>query len=233
MLPPTSVTGMSVSLSLSYPLLSTSTHSVWKREIRQQRIAALDQRFSAPIDANDEAWLALSIPDIVAHANKDPMSARSILTAYGKTALHAQQESNCLTEFIFDDALPEPPADFPLASPTVASLPLHGVPISIKDCIDMVPYPSTLSYSRNVRRTPPRDAAIVRLLRDAGATMHVKSVIPVAAFGLETMSDIFGYTHNPWKKGYSAGASTGGGAALLAHQGSVIEVGTDIGGSLR
>jgi len=74
----------------------------------------------------------------------------------------------------------------------------------------------------------------VRLLRDAGAILHVKTTVPTTLLSAETRSDVFGgRTTNPYNPAYSSGGSTGGGAALLAYGGSVIEIGTDLAGSLR
>lgn len=110
---------------------------------------------------------------------------------------------------------------------------LSGVPVSLKDCIDLEGHDTTLGYSANANRPVRESAPIVRLLRDAGALLHVKTTVPTGLFSFETDSDLFGTTTNPYNPKFSPGASTGGGAALLAYQGSKIEVGTDSGGSVR
>ncbi|KAF8841095.1 amidase signature enzyme [Paxillus ammoniavirescens] len=110
---------------------------------------------------------------------------------------------------------------------------LSGVPVSIKDCIDIEGYDTTSGYSCRVNKPATSSAAIVRLLRDAGALIHVKTTTPPGMLGLETSSDLFGRTSNPYNSKFSSGASTGGGGALLASRGSIIEIGTDIGGSIR
>ena len=79
----------------------------------------------------------------------------------------------------------------------------------------------------------PTSSSIVRLLQDAGALIHVKTTVPTGLLAIETVSDIFGRTTNPYNSNHTAGASTGGGGALVASGGSKIEIGTDIGGSVR
>lgn len=79
----------------------------------------------------------------------------------------------------------------------------------------------------------PTSSSIVRLLQDAGALIHVKTAVPTGLLAIETVSDIFGRTTNPYNPNHTAGASTGGGGALVACGGSKIEIGTDIGGSVR
>lgn len=101
------------------------------------------------------------------------------------------------------------------------------------DSVDIAGHDTTLGYSRNADFPVNASSAIVRLLRDAGAFIHVKTTVPTGLLGLETKSDLFGRTTNPYDKERTVGATTGGGAALLACGGSKIEVGSDIGGSLR
>jgi hypothetical protein len=71
------------------------------------------------------------------------------------------------------------------------------------------------------------------MLLDAGATLHVKTTVPTGLLALETDSDLYGYCTNPYNSAFTSGASTGGGAALLAYGGSKIEIGSDFGGSVR
>lgn len=111
--------------------------------------------------------------------------------------------------------------------------PLMGVPVSIKETIDVAGHDSTIGYSRYVGKPAKESSAIVRLLQDAGALVHLKTSVPTGLLAIETSSAVFGRTTNPYNSGYSAGASTGGGAALLACGGSKIEVGTDLAGSVR
>ncbi|KXN82751.1 Fatty acid amide hydrolase 1 [Leucoagaricus sp. SymC.cos] len=111
--------------------------------------------------------------------------------------------------------------------------PLMGTPVSIKETIDVVGHDSTIGYSRYVGKPVKETSAIVRLLQDAGALVHVKTSVPTGLLAIETSSDVFGRTTNPHNPSHSAGASTGGGAALLASGGSKIEVGTDLAGSVR
>ena len=80
---------------------------------------------------------------------------------------------------------------------------------------------------------PPRGKVVVRLLRDAGALAYAKTTLPTGFLSFELSSDLFGRTTNPYNPSFSPGASTGGGGALLAWQGSMVEVGTDLGGSAR
>ena len=111
--------------------------------------------------------------------------------------------------------------------------PLAGVPVSLKDTITVKGFDSSLGYSAFTKRPMPHDSALVRLLRDAGAVPYVKTNVPITMLSFEAANDVFGATENPYKKGYTAGGSSGGESALLAFGGSRIGVGTDVAGSVR
>lgn len=73
------------------------------------------------------------------------------------------------------------------------------------------------------------DALIVKIFREAGAVFHVKTTNPQTLMALETDSNLFGRTLNPYNKGLTSGGSSGGEAALIAMRGSCLGIGTDIG----
>jgi Asp-tRNA(Asn)/Glu-tRNA(Gln) amidotransferase A subunit family amidase len=141
-----------------------------------------------------------------------------------KRTVAAHAATNCISDFLPDNH----------ATPTEKDQRTFlGVPISVKDCYDYQGRDSTLGYSQNVNRPAVSSSIFVKMLMSAGATLHVKTTVPTGLLALETESDLFGYTPNPYNCDYSVGASTGGGAALLAYRGSKIEIGNDIGGSVR
>lgn len=111
--------------------------------------------------------------------------------------------------------------------------PLAGVPVSVKDTVNVTGYDSCMGYSSLINRPALKDAPIIRLLKDAGAIPFVKTNVPITLLSFESTNDVFGRTKNPHNPGFSAGGSTGGEAALLAHGGSRIGVGTDVAGSVR
>lgn len=82
--------------------------------------------------------------------------------------------------------------------------------------------------------TPTTDATVlVNILAELGAVFYVKTTTPTAMMMMETASNVWGETKNPYHSGCSSGGSSGGEGALLAMRGSPLGVGTDIGGSIR
>ncbi|KAH7882496.1 amidase signature domain-containing protein [Phlebopus sp. FC_14] len=209
-----------------------------KQQERQRQLDALPSTFSEPCTEDDNKILELSLVELVQLHGVGSISTAAIMQAYGKRLLSAQTATNCLADVMLQEPLLSQPAS-PSASvqtppsPRVRRTLLSGVPVSIKDCIDVEGYDTTVGYSCRANKPASSSAAIVGLLLDAGAILHVKTTTPTGLLGLETSSDLFGRTSNPYNSQYGSGASTGGGGALLASRGSVIEIGTDIGGSVR
>lgn len=110
---------------------------------------------------------------------------------------------------------------------------LHGLPMSIKECIDWVGTPTTWGDPRHADQRPVEDAQVVRQLRSAGAVLYGKTNVPKHLGAWQTFNEIYGRTNNPWNAERSAGGSSGGSAVAVATGMASLEVGSDIGGSIR
>jgi aspartyl-tRNA(Asn)/glutamyl-tRNA(Gln) amidotransferase subunit A len=111
--------------------------------------------------------------------------------------------------------------------------PLHGVPVSVKDLIDVGGLPArygSLTMKGNVARA---DAPSVERLRRAGAIILGKTATPEFGYQLITKSLLHGNTRNPWNLALTPGGSSGGAAASVAAGVTPIALGTDGGGSVR
>ena len=107
------------------------------------------------------------------------------------------------------------------------------MPITIKEAFDVAGHRTTSSYpplKDNIART---DASSVARLRAAGAVILGKTNVPELCADFQTDSPLFGTTRNPWDLARGAGGSTGGGAAAVAARLSPLEIGSDLGGSVR
>jgi len=111
--------------------------------------------------------------------------------------------------------------------------PLHGIPVTIKDNLDVIGFDSTLGL-RSRRGVPATsDAVLVRVLKDQGAIILGKTNVPQLLLAQETENEVFGVTVNPWDRTRVPGGSSGGEAAAIATGMSPLGIGTDIGGSIR
>ena len=111
--------------------------------------------------------------------------------------------------------------------------PLHGVPITIKDSIETADLRTTSSFPPLADYVPATDAPVVARLRAAGAIVLGKTNLPTLAGNGQTNNPLFGRANNPWDMTRTPGGSTGGGGAAVAAGLSPLELGSDMGGSVR
>jgi fatty acid amide hydrolase len=111
--------------------------------------------------------------------------------------------------------------------------PLHGLPLTVKDNIDLAGTDSTLGMRARQNQPALADAPVVRLLKEAGALILGKTNVPQLLLAQETENAIWGTTVNPWNDARVPGGSSGGEAAAIAAGLSPCGIGTDIGGSIR
>ncbi|MBL6613254.1 MAG: amidase [Reyranella sp.] len=111
--------------------------------------------------------------------------------------------------------------------------PLHGVPITIKEAFDIAGLHTTSSHPPLKDNVAAADASLVARLRAAGAVILGKTNVPELCADFQTDSPLFGTTRNAWDGRRAAGGSTGGGAVAVAARLSPLELGSDIGGSVR
>jgi fatty acid amide hydrolase len=110
---------------------------------------------------------------------------------------------------------------------------LGGLPVSVKESLDMQGSASTLGIIARKSRVSQRDATIVAATRRAGGVVTGRTNVPQFLLSHETRNPLFGVTSNPFSKDHTPGGSSGGESAALAAGMSVLGLGTDIGGSIR
>jgi fatty acid amide hydrolase len=111
--------------------------------------------------------------------------------------------------------------------------PLHGVPVTVKECLDVAGTPSTFGIPARANDAVRTDDPYVARLRAAGAIVLGKTNVAQLLLALESSNPVYGRTSNPWNLDRSPGGSSGGEGAIVAAGGSALGLGTDIGGSVR
>jgi aspartyl-tRNA(Asn)/glutamyl-tRNA(Gln) amidotransferase subunit A len=111
--------------------------------------------------------------------------------------------------------------------------PLHGVPISVKDIVDIRDLPTTAASRVREGHLAERDAGVVARLRHAGAVFVGKNNLHEFAYGTTNEDSAFGPVRNPLDPSRSPGGSSGGSAASVAAGMAFATIGTDTGGSIR
>tara|TARA_A100001037_G_scaffold49313_1_gene41232 strand:+ start:5620 stop:7092 length:1473 start_codon:yes stop_codon:yes gene_type:complete len=111
--------------------------------------------------------------------------------------------------------------------------PLHGLPMTIKDSFEVTGMPTTSGAPKLKDHIPSQNAVAVQRLIDAGAIVFGKTNLPLYADDVQTYNEVYGTTNNPWDIARVPGGSSGGAAAALAAGLTPLELGSDIGGSIR
>jgi aspartyl-tRNA(Asn)/glutamyl-tRNA(Gln) amidotransferase subunit A len=113
------------------------------------------------------------------------------------------------------------------------SLPLGGVPVAIKDVINVAGEPCTAASKILTGYRSNYDATVIRKLRAAGAIPFGRCNLDEFAMGSSTENSAFGHTRNPWDFSRIPGGSSGGSAAVVAADEAFAALGSDTGGSIR
>ncbi|TGJ88276.1 hypothetical protein E0Z10_g453 [Xylaria hypoxylon] len=198
----------------------------FKQNERTERIGALG-RYRGAFTPLDRKIINRPIEELVEEVQKGVLEPSALLDTYGKVALKAHEKTNCVTEVMISEAegwIRDGSINF--------KGPLAGIPISLKDTINVGGFDSTVAFSSFVGKKYAEDGPTVRLLKDAGAIPYVKTNLPITLLSFESTNDVWGRCTNPHNSKYSPGGSTGGEAALLA-LGGRIGIGSDVAGSVR
>ncbi|KAK6387039.1 hypothetical protein LTS17_000304 [Exophiala oligosperma] len=163
------------------------------------------------------------------------LTSAEVTEAFCIRAAIAQQVVRLPSKTFFDRALQRArELDSILKNTGKVIGPLHGLPISLKDCFNVEGLPSTIGFTSFIKHGPVKsNSAVVQTLLDLGAVLYVKTNIPQTMMAGDSHNYVFGRTLNPHRSYLSADGSSGGEGALIAMRGSILGVGTDIAGSVR
>ncbi|KAF5875738.1 putative fatty-acid amide hydrolase protein [Botrytis fragariae] len=175
--------------------------------------------------------------DLLERMRTRECTAVEVTTAFCKASAVAHQATNCLAWTMYPSALSHAAKlDAHMSQTGTPIGPLHGLPISVKEHIYLIDTPSTsgfVGWADNFCTSPSQEGMCIQVLRNSGAVFHVKTTNPQGLMALETRSNLYSTTTNPLNTFLSPGGSSGGESALIAMHGSILGIGTDIGGSIR
>lgn len=110
---------------------------------------------------------------------------------------------------------------------------LHGLPMTLKDVWEVEGMTATCGFPHLANHRPVRDADAVARLRGEGAIFFGKTNVPVGAGDHQSYNPVYGQSNNPWNPSRTVGGSSGGAAGAVAAGLTPLELGSDIGGSIR
>lgn len=179
-----------------------------------------------------ELWQR-SANELAAMIKTREVTSREVVEAHLARIEAVNPHLNAITRVLTDTAR-EAAADADAAVAAGGPLgPLHGVPFTIKENLDLVGSPTTNGVVAFAEAMPTSDSPMVERMKQAGAVPLARTNLPDFGFRVHTDSQLHGLTRNPWDSTRTAGGSSGGEGSALASGMSPIGLGNDIGGSLR
>ncbi|XP_029473758.1 vitamin D3 hydroxylase-associated protein-like [Rhinatrema bivittatum] len=197
------------------------------QNLQEMQEALLHFRRQHPSD-HSESILSLSLPALTEKLREGSLSPESVLYTYMGKAMEVTQEVNCVTEFI-----QECKAQLQEVKQMKEKGLLYGVPVSIKEHINLKGTRSSCGLVQYLNIEVEEDSVIVQVLKKQGAIVFAKTNVPQAIYSFETSNPLFGQTVNPVNHTKLPAGSTGGEGALIGGGGSILGIGSDLGGSIR
>jgi len=161
------------------------------------------------------------------------VSSREVIQAHLDRIEAVNPHLNAIVRLLADQALAAADAADRAVADGTRLGPLHGVPCTVKENIDVAGTPTTQGVPALAEAVTPVDAPQVERLRAAGAIPLGRTNLPDFGLRVHTDSALHGLTRNPWNPQRTPGGSSGGEAAALATGMSPLGLGNDLGGSLR
>lgn len=180
-----------------------------------------------------DALTRLSAIELAAMIGRGEVSSAEAVEAHIDRIEHVNAAVNAVVVKRYAEARAEAQAADRARSGGGLLGPLHGVPITIKEALDVAGTPSTFGLPSRAGIRAERDDAYVGRLREAGAIILGKTNVAQCLLYYESDNPVYGRTSNPWNPDRTAGGSSGGEAAIIAAGGSPLGLATDLGGSVR
>jgi len=175
----------------------------------------------------------LSALELAAIITSRRASSREVVEAHLRRIEAVNPAVNAVTVVLVEQALDAADAADRAVAEGRTLPPLHGVPFTVKENLDLAGTPTTQGAKALSAAYPREDAPVVRRLKAAGAIPIGRTNCPTFAVRWHTDSELWGATVNPWDRARTPGASSGGEAVALATGMSPLGLGNDGLGSLR
>lgn len=161
------------------------------------------------------------------------VTSRDVVEAHLRRIDELNPRVNAVVSLRHEEALERADELDALSARGISLGPLHGLPIAVKDLMDVAGLPTTHGSRIYVDNVAQADAVISARLRAAGGVFVGKTNTPEFGVGSHTFNEVFGVTRNPYDLSRSAGGSSGGAAAAVTAGMLPLADGSDLGGSIR
>ncbi|NXH92830.1 FAAH1 hydrolase, partial [Edolisoma coerulescens] len=217
---------------LGRKMIQKKMEEAWRtRDEGMKKMAKAVQQFREQVPSvQTDAILSLPLLELTGRLREGSLSPRTVLYTYLEkvSALEVTQQTNCLRHFI-----PECEEQLQEIERHKEKGLLYGIPVSIKDHISHKGHLATCGLVQCLGTLMEEDSILVKVLKRQGAIPFAMTNVPQSLFSYDCSNPIFGQTLNPFNPQKSPGGSSGGEGALIAGGGSILGIGSDIGGSIR
>ncbi|CAB3405901.1 unnamed protein product [Caenorhabditis bovis] len=160
-------------------------------------------------------------------------SCHQVILTYYHKAVIANEKTNAITLFIREAEEWAKEWDEKAKEPDFKKPPLFGIPLSLKECVMIKGYDQTRGFVQDVFHPATKDSIQVEHFKKLGLIPFCQTNVPQSLLSYNCCNPIYGTTNHPMDRNRTSGGSSGGEAALLAADGSLIGMGGDVGGSVR
>ncbi len=161
------------------------------------------------------------------------VSSREVTQYFINRIEEVNPKLNAVVVKLYDEALKKADEADEILSKNKKLGKLHGLPFTIKECLDFVGTPSTLGVLARKNDRPTVNDLYVDALQNQGGIVLGKTNVPQLMVFIECTNRVYGTTNNPINPQFSPGGSSGGAGAIVGAKASPISIGTDLGGSVR
>lgn len=178
---------------------------------------------------------ACNVPSLIEKIEQKVWTSEQVATAFCHRAAIAQQLTNCLSVMLFEDGIQRAKEldEFYEREGRLMG-PLHGIPVSLKDCHNLKGYHTGIGLaSYSVGEPASSNSLLADFFLSKGAVLYCKTTVPTAMMMGETDTRVMGRTVSPYNRDAIVGGSSGGEGALAALKGAPVGMGSDIAGSIR
>jgi len=182
------------------------------------------------VTSQREAIVSKDVKTLLEDLRAGKLMPSEVLEAYQAKALLVDKDINAVCDYILEAS--EWANDL-AQIPEGERGPLYGLPISVKECFYVKGYDCTIGLAQFIGKPAQDDSVFVRALKDLHAIPFCLTNIPQTMVSYSCSNPVYGNTGNPHDLTRTPGGSSGGEAALIGAGGSILGIGSDVGGSLR
>ncbi len=184
-------------------------------------------------DTHSSALAFLSIGELAQQLSRGALTARTLTELYLARIAQHDKKLNTYISVMADQALAAADQSDQRRAKGFALSPLDGIPIALKDNIDVAGVATTAGIEARRQQIAVQDSTVAAKLKAAGAVILGKLNMHEGAHGATTANEAYGYCYNPHREGFTPGGSSGGSGAALAAGLCAGALGTDTLGSIR